>query len=123
MSIVKSMAEALTRRALRARLRSRVFTVVSNNCWGAHIYQRLGQPYQTPFIGVFFAPECYLILVSRFRWFLSQPVRFLDRSRHEYINALREERKLRYPIGCLGGDVEVQFLHYAAENEAAEKWN
>ena len=27
------------------------------------------------------------------------------------------------PTACLGDDVEVQLLHYAAENEAVEKWS
>jgi uncharacterized protein (DUF1919 family) len=107
---------------LRSRLRSRDFTIVSNNCWGAHIYQQLGAPYQTPFVGAFLAPACYVTLVTNFRGYLSQPLQFIDRSRHEYINAFRNERRWCYPIGRLGGAVEVQFLHYKSEAEAAEKW-
>lgn len=122
MGMAKSILEALGRRALRARLGALPFTVISNNCWGAHIYQHLGQIYQTPCVGVFFSPPCYLTLLSRFRWFLSQPLRFVGNSRHQYINVMRNEHNLRYPIGCLAGEVEVQFLHYLSESEAAEKW-
>jgi uncharacterized protein (DUF1919 family) len=107
---------------LRARLRDQNFTIVSNNCWGGHIYQLLGKPYQTPFIGLFFAPNCYLTLISRLRWYLSQPVRFTRRSRHDNINELREQQGSLYPIGYLGDDIEVQFMHYKSEAEAAEKW-
>jgi uncharacterized protein (DUF1919 family) len=28
-----------------------------------------------------------------------------------------------YPIGVLGDDVEVHFMHYHTEKEALEKWN
>jgi uncharacterized protein (DUF1919 family) len=89
---------------------------------GGHIYQLLGKPYQTPFIGLFFAPNCYLTLISRLRWYLSQPVRFTRRSRHDNINELREQQGSLYPIGYLGDDIEVQFMHYKSEAEAAEKW-
>lgn len=123
MSVARTIAETLRRHTLRARLRTRDFTVVSNNCWGAHIYKCLGEPYRTPFVGLFLAPACYVTLVPRLRWYLGQPLRFLERSRHEHINAFREEKKLRYPIGCLGGEVEIQFLHYESETEAAGKWS
>lgn len=120
--VVGRIAEVARRRLLQVRLRGRDFTIISNNCWGAHIYQRLGEPYRTPFVGVFLAPTCYLNLIERTRWYLNQPLYFLSQSRHPYIEALRDKRQLRYPIGCLGGNVEIQFLHYTSEAEAAEKW-
>ena len=124
MNITHQIANLLGRQVLRARLlRNRDFTIVSNNCWGAHIYQQLGRSYQTPFIGVFLAPACYVNLVSQFRWHLSRPIRFVSQSRHANINGYRKAQGLRYPIGCLGDDVEIQFLHYESESEAAEKWN
>lgn len=40
---------------------------------------------------------------------------------------LGDERRIRwhhwYPIGVLGGKVEIHFLHYHSEEEAATKWN
>jgi uncharacterized protein (DUF1919 family) len=122
MKLPKEIADSIKRSILRARLNSRDFTVVSNNCWGSHIYQQLGRPYQTPFVGLFLAPECYVALVNRFRFYLQQPLRFRTRSRHEYVNAFRDHRKLNYPIGCLGNDIEIQFLHYESEAEAEQKW-
>ncbi len=122
MKLARKIAAQIRRHVLRARLGSEDFTVISNNCWGAHIYQQLKRPYQTPFVGVYLAPACYVTFVVRYRWFLAQPLRFTSSSRHEYINAIRDDRKLNYPIGCLGSDVEIQFLHYDSEKEAADKW-
>ena len=34
----------------------------------------------------------------------------------------REQWSHWYPIGHLGGQVEIHFLHYYSEEEAAEKW-
>ena len=28
-----------------------------------------------------------------------------------------------YPIGVLGGDIEIHFMHYYTENQALDKWN
>lgn len=117
----RKLHDALRRRFLRLRLHSRDFTIVSNNCWGAHIYQQLGKPYQTPFIGLFLAPSCYLSLVNKFRWYMQQPLRFKAKSRHDYINEYREAEGLEYPIGALG-NIEIQFLHYGSEREASQKW-
>jgi len=122
MTLAGRVVNLVARKLLKARVGGRDFTIVSNNCWGAHIYQQLGRPYQTPFVGVFLAPACYVTLVLRWRWYLSQTMHFVNRSKHAYVNALREQRNLRYPIGCLGGNVEVQFLHYESEAEALEKW-
>lgn len=122
MGIGERAAAAVRRRVLRARLAGQDFTIVSNNCWGAHVYQQLGRPYQTPFVGLFLAPACYLALVPRLRWYLARPLRFVPRSRHECVNAFRDGRPHRYPIGLLGDDVELQFLHYGTEAEAAATW-
>ena len=115
--------DTIRRRLFRARVRNRDFTIVTNNCWGAHIYQGLGEPFRTPFIGLFLAPECYLRLLERLRWYLEQPLEFVGASRHEYVNRFRREKGTSYPIGVLGGDVELQFLHYASEDEARDKWS
>ena len=123
MGLIKAVTNSIGRQDLRERLRLKNFTIVSNNCWGSHIYQHLARPYQTPFVGLFLAPECYVALVSRFRWYLEQPLRFKTRSRHEYINAFRDHQKLNYPIGYLGDGIEIQFLHYDSEAEAAQKFS
>jgi uncharacterized protein (DUF1919 family) len=34
----------------------------------------------------------------------------------------REKRERQYPIGKLGDDVEIQFLHYEDESTAKAKW-
>jgi uncharacterized protein (DUF1919 family) len=49
-------------------------------------------------------------------------LRFRERSQHERINKFRDEIRRAYPIGVIGDDVEVQFLHYPTCEEAAAKW-
>jgi uncharacterized protein (DUF1919 family) len=45
---------------------------------------------------------------------------FIDVSKYEKANQLNSEH--HYPIGVLGGDIEIHFLHYKSNEEAAEKW-
>jgi uncharacterized protein (DUF1919 family) len=118
---VSAVHDAISRRVLRSLIQDREFTIVSNNCWGAHVYQRLGISYRTPFVGLFLMPEDYLRLLQRLRWYLGQPLTFQQRSRHASITALRERIGRQYPIGCLD-EVEIQFLHYESNQEAAQKW-
>ena len=98
------------------------FTIVSNNCWGAHIYQALGIAYRTPFVGLFIPPKSYVELLRQFDYYVHCSLEFVDRSTERHINAWRENEGLRYPIGLLGGAVEINFQHYADEHEAREKW-
>jgi uncharacterized protein (DUF1919 family) len=121
--VVNKLRTEVTRRLLRSQLRTRNFTIISNNCWGAHIYQKLGIAYQTPFIGLFLTPDSYLLLLSRLRWYLSRELTFRATSRYDPINTFRQKMKTAYPIGYLDGEVEIHFLHYASEAEAKAKWS
>ena len=96
-------------------------TLISNNCWGQKVYEALNLEYQTPFINTFFHPSDYIELLKRLRYYLSQPLSFVSRSRHDNINELREERKSNYPIALLGG-IEMQGLHFTSCQEMEEKW-
>src|SRR5258706_10461524 len=98
------------------------FCIVSNNCWGAHIYQSLKREYQTPFVGLFLMPDCYLNLLENFQGLIRQPLHFKKISRYETINRSRSDTGQFYPIGELAADVEIHFLHYASEPEALAKW-
>lgn len=98
------------------------FTVVSNNCWGAHIYQALKIEYQTPFVGLFIAPKNYLTLLRRFDHFMQSELTFSNQSGDASLNEWRERERLNYPIGLLGSQIEIHFQHYASQSEAQSKW-
>ena len=108
---------------MRARVANRDFTIISNDCFGGMAYEELGRRYDSPFVGLFLVIEDYMQLLRQLRPCCEQPVRFKAESRHRAINEWRETviRK-NYPIGMLGDDVEIQFLHYASREEAESKW-
>ena len=107
---------------LRALAADAAFTVVSNNCWGAHVYQALGIPYATPFIGLFIPPADYLELIEHLDAFAGAELTFVRESRSPSVNAWRQRERLTYPIGLLAGQVEIDFQHYHSEDEARSTW-
>ena len=117
------MLEKFVQAALRHRLGNRPFGIVSNNCWGAHIYQSAGLPFQSPFIGLFIAPQDYLELIYDFRSRIASPLRFADESKHDYVNEMRSRQVRPHPIGILGDGLEIQFLHYRSAQDALDKWS
>ena len=107
---------------LGQHLKNKQFTLVANDCWGRQVYQGVYVPYQTPFIGLFLDDIDYLRLLQNFSWYISQKLIFIEKSRYDRMNKLKNEYPHKFPIGLLGGDIEIYFLHYKNEEEAFEKW-
>jgi len=103
------------------RLKNRDFTIISSSCWGAEAYRQFGIPYLTPFVGLFLLGPCYLRLLGDLKRYLSGDISFIDTSKYEAVNKGYRKTK-RYPLGLLGGDVEIQFMHYSTARDAREKW-
>lgn len=119
---VKILRRQLAARVMRRRVKARDFTIISNDCWAGMAYEELGRRYDTPFVGLFLVLEDYLRLLRALKYFCESHLEFRSRSRHEEINSWREAIGKQYPIGVLGGEIEIQFLHYASAEEAAAKW-
>jgi len=101
----------------------REFCIISNNCWGAHVYQYAGRPYNTPFVGLFLYPECYLELLGDFRKLIGGTLEFQSGSKYgsNPIGGLIPGQG--YPVALLGGRIEIHFLHERSSVEAMEKWD
>ncbi|EPN5230295.1 hypothetical protein VCSRO12_2786 [Vibrio cholerae] len=91
------------------------FIIISNNCWGYEIYKIIGVKYNTPFVGLYMYPNCYLKLLENIEFYLLSELKFKNNSK--YFNG-----SVKYPIGLLDGTLEIHFLHYIDEAEAKEKW-
>lgn len=103
----------------RGRLNSKDFVIVSDNCWGGGVYKYLKIKYNTPFIGTYLYGDCFIRLLRNFENNMVSKLEFKRESKY----GKRENEKERYPIGVIGDDIEIQFLHYKSEEEAYEKWN
>jgi uncharacterized protein (DUF1919 family) len=90
-----------------------VWSIFSNNCWGSGLYQETNISYNTPTVGLWFHPDDYIRLLEDFRKNMSKPLNFIPKSR------LGPDT---YPIGLIGDDIEIHFLHYHDAEEAKDKW-
>src|SRR5690606_23855799 len=98
------------------RLKTKPFIIITNNCWGFELYNSTGREYNTPFVGLFLMPECYLRFLENFGECIKAELQFSETSR--YGNPVKH-----YPVGSLPRDIEIHFLHYSSRKEATEKWN
>ena len=98
-------------------------SVISSNCFAGRIMQDLGMKYNSPTLGLYFFSEDYIEFLSNLKYYLTDAkLEFLDSSKYPLANERRAKWLHWYPIGFLGGKVEIQFLHYHTEHEAADKW-
>ena len=85
--------------------------IVSNNCYGIQYYKKRKMQYNTPFIGLFIKTEDYIKLLENFEYYMSLiPMPAIG------------SRKERYPVGLLGDDIELHFMHEKRIEEAIKKW-
>ncbi|MEP3563104.1 MAG: DUF1919 domain-containing protein [Marinobacter sp.] len=98
------------------RLNDNHFVIISNNCWGYELYNVLDRQYNTPFVGLFLFPECYVRFLEDFETCIDSEIKFSTVSK--YMSATPS-----YPVGVVCGDIEIHFLHYKSQEEAYRKWN
>lgn len=98
-------------------------TVISNNCFAGRIMQDLNMKYNSPTLGLYIWTPDYIEFVSKLRYYLTEAkLTFVKHSKYPLGDERRSKWSHWYPIGLLDGKVEIQFLHYHSEKEAAEKW-
>lgn len=97
-------------------------TIISTNCFAGRIMQDLNMEYNSPTVGLYFMYPDYISFLSDLRFYLGAELRFVDKSKYPQCNERRKKWPHWYPIGVLADRIEVHFLHYKSEEEAAEKW-
>lgn len=105
----------------RRKLSDTDFTIISNNCWGGHVYRWFAIEYKSPTIGLYFFSDEYVRFVSKLDYYLGCDLSFIPIEESKYYSILLA-RNTTCPIGKLD-DVEIVFLHYKSNEEAYEKWN
>jgi uncharacterized protein (DUF1919 family) len=86
------------------------FTLIANNCIAGCVLHDYKMRFDTPTINLYIPFPDYILFLQKFEYF---------------INADFEEIKeegATYPIGLLGGEIKVHFLHYHSFDQAIESW-
>ena len=98
------------------------FTIISNNCWGGHVYRFFNLPYLSPTVGLYFMGEDYVRFVSNLKYYCGLEPVMIRAEQSKHYKELKEQGNTTVPIGLLGDDVEIVFLHSHSDEEAKVKW-
>ena len=107
----------------RNLLKSNDFTIISNNCWGGWVYRKYGIKYLSPTVGLYMFAEDYIDFCENLELRLNSRLDFISVYESKYRDELIRRKQTNVPIGVLGNDTEIVFLHYKNAEEAYEKWN
>lgn len=91
-------------------LKNKDFTLISNYCWGAFIYNFLDLKYNSPFIGTFILNLFYDKLLQNFEYYIKQPLKL----------------KHNDAYNCIEGnldDISILFFHDKDPKMIIEKWH
>lgn len=105
----------------RKRLDNKNFSIICNNCWGGYVYRYFGIPYLSPTVGLYLFPDDFLMLLQDIRGYMTTPIEFISLEKSKHYDELKRKNQLNVPIGKIK-DIEIVFLHYKTQKEAAEKW-
>ncbi len=106
----------------RRKLKNRDFSIIGNNCFAGGMYHKFGLQYNTPTIWTYIFPDDYIRFLENLDWYLKQPLMFKKETSHDMAHKFCQLTNRTYPIGVLGGDIEIHFMHYHTEAETTEKW-
>lgn len=106
----------------RRKLNNLNFSIISNNCWGGHVYRWFGLPYNSPTVGMYFYAEECIKLLRNLHVNIYSNIELIDAHDSRYYNIMHSKGQDSVPVGILNGNIEVVFLHYHTKAEAYEKW-
>lgn len=108
----------ISQRINRRRLIRTDFSIISNNCWGGLISQKYGLKYLSPTCGLLILGHDYIKFCANIKHYLKQELLFFPFSESKYFEMYKD---YDFPV-AMCDDIEIYFMHYATEKEAAEKW-
>ena len=98
-------------------------SIISSNCFAGRVMQDLGMQYNSPTLGLYIMYPDYLEFLSHLKHYLTEAkIEFQEHSKYTLGDYRRNKAKHWYPIGLLDDKVEIHFLHYHTEEDAANKW-
>ena len=60
------------------KLLDKDITIISNNCWGGHVYRYLGIKYLSPTVGLYFFANDYVKFCEDLKYYISQELKFIS---------------------------------------------
>ena len=113
------VSQEFATRKKKSQLIVKDFSIISNNCWGGFIYQKYGLVYRSPTEGLYFLGHDFVKFAERLDYYIACELEFISWEESSYYEVIKNNKP--YPVAKLD-DIEIYFMHYPTEKEAAEKW-
>ncbi len=100
-----------------SRLIENPVTILADDCWSGYAYHRLGLPFSTPLINIYWNPDEYAKFILDPLFYLSTELTMVTEG---------DLRTGVSPVGLLGDadrNVKLQFVHNADFAEARHQWD
>lgn len=94
----------------RKQLKNKDFSLIASNCNGGYILHDLNLPFNSPFVNLWIRPKDFIKMLSDFKNYMNKELSFT------------KEEGINYPVGLLGGEIKIYFMHYENEDDAKDKW-
>lgn len=94
----------------RCRLSNKDITVISSNCLGGMVLHNLRLKFNSPFVNLYIEAADYVKLLERFDYYIDKQIEDITSANGTY------------PVGLLGGEIKLHFLHYDTFEDAVACW-
>lgn len=94
----------------RCRLSNKDITVISSNCLGGVVLHHLRLRFNSPFVNLYIEAEDYVKLLESFDYYIDKQIEDITSANGTY------------PVGLLGGEIKLHFLHYKTFEDASACW-
>ncbi len=95
----------------KKKLKNRDFSIIASNCNGCVLTHDLGVRFMTPTVNLSMSAGDYLKFVKNMDYYLKAKI-------IEQKNSATD-----YPVGILGENIVLHFIHYKSFDEAVKKWD
>ena len=95
--------------ARRKKIGGQPMTIISNNCWGGHVYRYYQLPYDSPTIGCYFYASDYVRFCQRLKEYLDMELQFIPVKESAHADSIMKKNE-HCPIGKLGDGWKVAEL-------------
>lgn len=93
------------------KLKNKDFTVIASNCNGGVMYHDFNLEFKTPTVNLSMNAEDYIKFIKNLEGYINSDIIELKNG------------GFSYPVGILGGDITLHFMHYKTFEDAVNKWN
>lgn len=106
--VIRKVTKSFYQKKYRKKFRGRAYSIISSNCIGGVINNRVGQPQNSPTVNLWIPHTEFIKFIQNLRYYIDQNLVFI-------------KTKYEYPVAVID-DVHIHFLHYSTKELAETCW-